>query len=487
MSGPALESSGGRRGSVDLPGLDGYQDQVKPRFSAEAEQSVIGRLLANPKRIAEVLAVRLEPDHFYGGPTKALYKEIVTRYWADESIDPLVVAEVCAKTLSRAWNCDETEAVKRVERLVGAHRGRQADVAGHAEIVRRYANYRALLDLSSQIALDVDRELESPEEIAGLLSQSAMQIATDSLLSNEIVSFEDLGRHFVTGQRKLMAARAQGQELGAYFGLSFIDSFTRGLRPSELLFVAGEPGAGKSAITWTAAQMFAEKQAAKPVDPSLPHGGKIGTLVLSLEMAEEPSSTRLAQAITRLDGGKLREGRTEEADLQRVIQEWKKRRDLPLYFNFSSTMKASQLKALVVEAIRRHNVGLVIIDHFKYLDMDGRWRSELEQEEAKARFLKQDIATQLNVAVICLAHTTKAIEGTDDGRPRLSHLRGSGQVAAHADFVAFVYRPYSHAKQPAIDAGDVKRTDAELIWAKNRHGLEGTARFYFDASSMHIY
>lgn len=481
-----LESAGGRRGSADLPGLTVAAD-AKPRFSKDAEQSVVGKLLADPRLCPDIIGVGLEPEHFYGGPTKALFREVMTRYWADDPIDALVVGEVCSRTLARAWSCDEGEAVRRVEQLAGANRGRKVDLAAHGQIVKRYADYRALLDLSARITQDVDRELESPEEIAGLLSQSAMEIATSTLLTNEIVSFEDLGRHFVNDQRRLMAARAQGVELGAYFGLSFIDSFTRGLRPSELLFVAGEPGAGKSAITWTAAQMFAEKQAKVPFDKSKPGGGRIGTLVLSLEMAEQPSSTRLAQAITRLDGGKLREGRTEEHELAQVIAEWKKRRDLPLYFNFSSTMRASQLKAMVVHAIQRHNVGLVVIDHFKYLDMDGRWRSELEQEEAKARFLKQDIATQLNVAVVCLAHTTKAIEGTDDGRPRLSHLRGSGQVAAHADFVAFVYRPYSHARQSAIDAGDVKRTDAELIWSKNRHGLEGTARFYFDASTMHVY
>lgn len=482
-----LESRGGRRGSTELEGLIQVDAPAKPRFSRDAEQSVVGKLLANPKRISEVIGTGLEPEDFYVAQAKALYKEIITRYWADQPTDPLSVGEAVAKTLARSWEVDEAEAVDRVQRLAGAHKGRQADVAGHAGIVKRYSMYRKLIDLSGQIVLDVERELESPEEIAGLLSQQAMEIATKSLLSNELVTFEDLGRHFINNQRRLMEARAQGKELGAYFGLSFLDTFTRGLRPSELFILAGEPGAGKSFVAWTASQLFAERQAAKPYDKSLPHGGRIGTLVLSLEMAEEPSSTRIAQAITRLDGGKLREGRTEEAELAKVIAEWKKRRDLPLYFNFASVMKGSQLKAIVVEAIQRHNVGLVIIDHFKYLDMDGRWRSELEQDEAKARFLKQDIATQLNVAVICLAHTTKAIESTDDGRPRLSHLRGSGQVAAHADFVGMVYRPYSHAKQSAIDAGDVKRTDAELIYVKNRHGLEGTARFYFDASTGHLY
>lgn len=453
-----------------------------PPYSEEAESSVVGQLLSQPKTVGEVVATLLEPAHFYVPGYRALYGAIVDAYYADDPIDPLSIGELVSKPLSRSWKCTEAEAVGRVQQLA---QGRGAKFAGHAvdhaKLVKRDADYRQLLDLSVEINRSVARESEQPAEIAGLASQKAMQVATNTLLTQEIVNYADLGRRFVTIQRTLMAARSQGVEVGAYFGLSFIDSFTRGLRPSELFIMAGEPGAGKSAVTWKASQLFAERQMKKPVEK------RIGTLVLSLEMGEEPSSTRLAQAITELDGGKLREGRTDEDDLKKVIDEWNLRKDIPLFFNFTSTLRASQLRALVVEAIRRHNIGLVVIDHMRYFDMDGRWQNKLEEEEAKARFLKQDIATELNVAVICLAHTTKGIESTDDKRPRLSHLRGSGQVAAHADFVAFVYRPYNHAKREDIDEGRVKRTDAELIYAKNRHGLDGTARFHFDPSTMTVY
>jgi replicative DNA helicase len=169
-----------------------------------------------------------------------------------------------------------------------------------------------------------------------------------------------------------------------------------------------------------------------------------------------------------------------------VAAEWRKRKGLPLYFSFASNLRASQLRAVVADAIRRHNVGLVIIDHFRYVTMDGRWRSQIEEDGAKALFLKQDIAKQLNVACICLAHTTKAME-SKDRRPRLEHLRGSQEISAHADFVSFIYRPYNHATEADIDAGKVLRTDAEMIFAKNRHALEGSARFFFDPSRMEIH
>jgi replicative DNA helicase len=446
---------------------------------------VIGQALGKPKVLAEVVGAMLEPEHFYRESYSVIYAEMVSAYYADEPTDALSIAAACAKNLTRLWQCSAEEASAKVRSMTQGRvfSGKAVD---HAEIVKRDANYRALLNLSYSMAAAVHDRQDGPLELAGSLSHEAMKIATAGVTSNELVPFDELGRRVIENQRLLQAAQEQGIELGAYFGLTFIDSFTRGLRPSELLFVAGEPGAGKSAVTWKAAQLFAERQLKKPKER------QIGTLILSLEMAEEPSSMRVAQTVTQIDGGKLREGRTDKADLQKIVDQWGRRKGLPLIFNHSSTMRFSQLRALTIEAIRRYNVGLVIIDHFRYVDMDppangGRFGSQMEAEEQLARALKQELATALNVAVICLAHTTKAIEGREDRRPRLSDLRGSGQVAAHADYVAFVYRPYLSAKQDDIDDGVVKRTDAEMLWEKNRHSLEGTARFYFDPSTMNIY
>ena len=335
--------------------------------------------------------------------------------------------------------------------------------------------------MAADLSRSIDSKAGEPTDLAGRVAQRATRIATSTLLTHEVLSFADVGRSFVAHQRKLMAAREQGIELGAYFGMDFIDRYVRGLQPTELFFLAGEPGAGKSALAYKMAQRFAERQAERPADE------RIGTLVLSLEMGLDTSAARLAQSVAGIDGGKLREGRTTDHELDQIIDGWRALKELPLYFNFTSTLRAGQMRALIVEAIRRHNVGLVIIDHFRYFDMDRRYERQIEEDEDKARFLKEDIAKELNLAVICLAHTTKGIEYSEGRRPTLSHLRGSGQVAAHADFVAFVHRPFKHASQSEIDAGTVLRTDAELIYEKNRHGLDGSVGFFFDPSVMAVH
>ena len=431
------------------------------------------------KVAGEVIGTLLEPDNFYAPAHKAIFTAIYESYYADNPVEPLTIGEICSKRLAAIWSCDENDAIVRV-RDMAVNQTFTGNVIDHAKVVKRHADMRLLLDLSMTIQHEVAQEERGPEEIAGLTSQEAMRIATNTLLTQEIIPFGDLGRRYIEQARLAKKAKDEGLELGAYFDLRFIDQYTRGLQPTELMIASGEPGVGKSAVWWRAALGFAERQMRYPADR------RIGTFILSLEMGEQPSNIRIAQTVAQLDGGRLREGDISEDMMRTIIYQWGRRKDIPLYFNFTSMLRAGQMRSLIVEAIRRHNVGLVIIDHFRYFDMDKRIENQTQEDEEKARFLKEAIAKDLNVAVVCIAHTTKGIENQPDRRPNLSHLRGSGQVAAHADFVNFVYRPYSYADDQQKALGEVTETDAELIWRKNRHGLDGIAKFEFEPSTMSI-
>lgn len=448
-------------------------------YSEHAEQSVVAQLLAKPSIIGQVVGTQLLPEHFYMGSFKLLYDEVTAAYYADEPLDALTIAEHTARKLAGGWKCTEKEAVERVKEMA-AGGGKASTAVEHAKLVKREHDYRQLIALARRIQEDVATEERSPDEIAGAIGELSMQIATSTLHVQEFVTFEELGRSFYVNQRKLQEAKRQGIEIAAKFGLPFIDDYTKGLKPGELFILSGEPGSGKSAVAWSAAQRFGERQLTKPRAED-----RMAALVLSLEMSEDQSGDRYGQSVGGVSGGKIREGATSDDELRNIMAEWGARKDLPLIFNFASHMRASQMRAMIVEAIRRYHVGFIVIDHMRYFDMDHYIREASEADEAKAAFLAR-IAKDLNVAIMLLAHTTKEVEKREDRRPRLSDLRGGGMVAAHADFVAFVFRPYPHAKQEDIDSGNVRRTDAELIYGKNRWGLDGTARFYLDGSTMTV-
>lgn len=444
-------------------------------FSREAEEQVIGRLLQDPGIISEVLTV-VRPSDFYIGASRVLMDEIVAAHYDDMPIDPLTIAERTAKKLAKGWDSNEVDAVKRVLEWGGL----PGDTMDHAALVKRHADYRALLRTVEQVQQHVAAESKDPDEIAGQMGEEAMRIATDSVsMKDEIVSFADAGRNFIRTIREEKAAVDAGLQLGVNFGMRFIDDYTNGLRPGELLIAAGEPGVGKSMVWWRASQLYAETESKRAFDQQM------GTLIVSCEMGQQLSNMRVATAITGIDSGKIRRGDLRPADFERIVAEWGRRKAIPLWFNFRPNLRLSQLRTIITEAIRRHNVGYVLIDHFRHLDTDRYVQDSNERDEIRARFLKEQIAESLNVAVVCIAHSVKMTG--DNKRPGLSALRGSGQIAAAADIVSFIYRPYLYASEAARNKGEVSPTEAELIFAKNRNGEQDVSEFTFDPATITVY
>lgn len=452
---------------------------MKAPHSLDAERSVIGQMLREGEKLAaRIVGTLLEPLHFYAPAHKVIFKALYESYYEDLPMDPLSIGERTSKQLAKIWSCEEAVAVERVREIATDRLG--GDVLDHCILVKRKYDLRKLLDLTNQVQGEIDREEMNPEEIAAIASQGAMEIATDTLLTAEIVSFGDMGRRYYEQAVRAKNAHEKGIEIGVKFGYQFIDDYTKGLRGTELYLGAGEPGVGKSAVFMKAAMQFAQRQMSKDSDT------RIGTLALSLEMGEEPTNMRLASAVSKIDGGKLREGRITDGELGAIVREWGRRKDIPLYFNFASNARASQLRALVVEGIRRHNVGLVLIDHFRHFSMDHHYQSQLQEDEDKVKFLKESIAGDLGTAVICICHTTKGIGESRNARPNLTHMRGSYQVAAAADFVSFVHQPFMYASDEARESGEVTEAQMEMIWEKNRHGYKGIAPFNMEAARMDI-
>lgn len=447
--------------------------------SQRAEEAILGTILREPDVLAEVVGAMLEGPHFFFRPYRLIFEEMVERYYGDESLDALLIAEKVGKRAAKSWgDITEREAVDKVIALREARMEGTASPLELAKVVKRHADYRRLLALAEAIRRSVEEEAEEPDMIASAASTDAMKIATDRLLREETLSYTEQGKRFVQDMSIAIAQREAGINLGVEFGLGAIDDFTQGLLPGELLMLGGPPGAGKSALAWFMARRFAKVQSRRGADE------RVATLIGSFEMPERQSSSRIAQMIARIPGEKLRKGTLTREELNTLAQKWARERELPLYTNFSGYVRHAQLRAIAVEAVRKHNVGLIIVDHFKFLQCDDRSLKPLEQDDETVVFLKR-LALDLNCVVVCLAHTVKSVASIDK-RPTMSDLRGSGMISAFADFVALMHRPYTHASQRERDEGAVSREAAELIWAKTRYAGEGTGEFHADLSTMTI-
>lgn len=448
-----------------------------------AEWSVLGHMLQEPPLIGEVIGVPLAQEDFSAPDTRLLYATTVQRYYANQPVDPLIIGELARDELAGYWSADPSAVAQLLVR-----RARDAMVSGtvleHASIVKRLSTSRKLLDACYHAVTAINEGQLSPEEVGDHLSTEALQVTSGSLRRSEINDWMTVGREYVKQLQRIMEARQQGVEIGVYTGLPFIDDWTTGIGPGELCFLAGEPGVGKTALAWAAGMGFAARQVQRDEDK------RVGTLLLSMEMNLYSSTARMVSMLTGIDGTLLREGKIGPNEYRRILAEWKNRENLPLYFNFASNFRLSQMRALIAEAIRRANVGFVVIDHFRMIDTDRRYNNPNQEDEAKVRFLKENIAKDLNVAVMCLAHTVKVGrgQGGESPKPRLSDLRGSGQVAAHADFVAMAWNPGAYMSEDDRDLmDDVPEEGAmELLWVKNRFGSPSSAPYHFDAPKMRV-
>lgn len=446
----------------------------------EAEWSVAASLLHHPEMIAEVVGTQLEASDFLRADARALYEAAVESYYADQPVEPLSIAERLRTTLAESWDVKpELVAGELLHRI--SLRDMSANVTDHAGIVKKLSSGRQLLAVIDTATASLVQGQLTPEQVAATMSTDALAITSGTARRAELFSWMDTGRDYARYLQRQRLAREKGIELAVYTGFPFIDDFTKGIAPTELCFIAGPPGAGKSIVGWKCAEGFAARQMKKAEEH------RIATLIVSMEMGLVPSSTRLAQSLTGIDGMRLREGQVTQAEYNLLLREWKARDGLPLLFNYASNFRLSQLRALIVEAIRRHNVGFVVIDHFRQIDPDKPIKDANDRDEVKVRFLKESIAKDLNVAVMCLAHTLKMGRASEGNPvPRMADLRGSGQIAANADLIGMLHKPEKNASEEEQLSLGLKPTDAEMLWVKCRHTQEGVGHFTLDPANMEM-
>jgi replicative DNA helicase len=447
-------------------------------FSEDAERIMLANALADRRVIGAAMTSHdLQPDDFYFPAYRYLWQTLVEAYVTDDPTDAMTLGSLTSVMLSKIWHCPEVEAATRVRDLPTTLSPSPRSAEVHSLIVRRKSDLRSIAALLQGANEGMRGDDPDPTVLASELAKDAAQIAMGTHRT-EVEPFGDLGRDFVSELRLLRAARAAGIMVGVQTGLTAVDAWTNGIKPGELMILAGGAGVGKSALAWKLGLNFAEAQGKRP------EGKQVATLVANLEMSRMQGASRWAQALTAIEGRKLRDGSLDDEDMKRIVKNWGERKDIPLFVASPTNPKASQVRATVSESVRKHNVGFVIIDHFREFRMDSRMpgMNVNEVDEEKVSFLVNDIAKEFNVAVVCLAHTRKVDDPS--GKPRMADLRGSGQMAAVAHMVTFLYRPSQFASEQDILSGRVSETEAHLIWEKNRNGPTGTSTFFFDPERM---
>jgi replicative DNA helicase len=282
-----------------------------------------------------------------------------------------------------------------------------------------------------------------------------------------------------------VAHRTGAPVVGIKTGFAAFDKAVGGLRPGNVLVLAGRPSMGKS----TAAVNLA-MGAARAGTP---------TLILSLEMSAVEIARRVLSAECRIDGAKIETGAFGgDEDWRRIHKAASDLDGVPAYICEAGGVSSDDARGIIRRCIRKYGVGFVVIDYLQLMrSPNARGRYEVVTDNSIA--LKA-MATEFKLPIIVLSQMSRESEkrGAGDRRPQLSDLRESGSIEQDADIVLFVHReeyylqksePEDGAENYAAWQRDLARWagKAELIVAKHRHAPIGKTIVSYDGATYRFY
>jgi replicative DNA helicase len=227
-----------------------------------------------------------------------------------------------------------------------------------------------------------------------------------------------------------------------------------GFRRQDLVVLAGDVGAGKSALALGIALRSA--RAGTPV------------LYLSGEMSEERLFERALALEARLPVDALRHGDLDELTRASVGAAAIRLRDLPLIVR-----PLPHDPRLLDEALRTvPRRALCVIDELQLVQPLVVGETPEQSLASTARRLKQ-MALDEELAILAVAQLPRLRPGRLDPRPTLDDLGGGGVVKQVADVVLALYREEMYRPGVGVEGA------VELIVGKNRNGPTGYLDLYF--------
>ncbi len=454
-----------------------------PPYNAEAEQALLGAILVNNEACDRVSSF-LKADHFFDPLHGRIYDYAAKLIWAGKRATPI--------TLKTFFQSDEPVGDLTVPQYLGR-------LAANATTIINAEDYgRTIYDLAIRRQLiQIGEDMVNVAFDAPIDAPPAVQIEDTEQKLYELAETGKYGSGFEPFTTALtdaidMAANAyrrDGGLSGLATGFNDLDQRMGGLQPSDLIIVAGRPSMGKTALATNIAYHVARSYRRDPELETAVDGAVVG--FFSLEMSAEQLATRIISEQSYIPSERIRRGRIEADEFDRIVEASQELQNLPLYIDQTGGITVAQLAARARRLKRQRDVGLIVVDYLQLLSGSSRRASEGRvQEVSEITTGLKALAKELHVPVLALSQLSRQVEQREDKRPQLSDLRESGSIEQDADVVLFVFREeyYVERRQPRENTEEHKLWQAEMelvtgkaevIIGKQRHGPTGTLRLQF--------
>ena len=426
-----------------------FADREMPR-SIEAEQSILGAVLADPS-VLPLVVEKIKPEYFYSQQHKSLYNIIMRMFTSGSNADIITVLNEAEKLHIFETAAEGRRYLANLAEILPS----TANIESYCRIVAEKYYIRSL----SYAARSILQDVQSGEHNAQILLDSAEQKIYDIREGRNVQGLVPISDAVSEAYDKLgkIAGPDKEKYIGARTGFTYLDSITSGLNKSDLIILAARPAMGKTSFAMNIATNVARRS-------------EKDVVVFNLEMSKDQLATRLLSTEALVDSNSLRNGRISNDDWVRLATSAGYLSSLPLFIDDTASMTVPQMKA---KLRRTKNLGLVIIDYLQLMDSTSKSDNRVVVISEITRQLKV-MAKELNVPVILLSQLSRGVESRTDKRPMLSDLRESGSIEQDADIVLFLYRDAYYNKE------STRQNISECIVAKNRHGETGTVELIWD-------
>jgi replicative DNA helicase len=453
-----------------------------PPANLEAEQAVLGALLAN-NRAFERVGTFLRAEHFADPVHARIYAAIAERVAEGRVADAVTLRS----HFEGSGALDDAGGVAYLAGLLSAMVG-IVNAAEYARVIVDTFLRREMIarcEAAVAAAFNGDPEAPSAEEQMETLKTSLSALDEHR---EQPGTMRTLAAAATAAMRRAEAVAAAGGVCGTSTGYYALDRRTGGLEDGTAHFLAGRPGMGKTGLANGIAVKVARGEVAEDYG-TWRQGEPGGVLVISLEMSAEQSARRMHAMLAGVPYSALKRGtwQTSDDEAYRVIRAQKEMHSLPLLIEDqpSLRMEAIELRAMAAARHFRQRgtaLRLIVLDHLHLVGKDPRSRSGDTQQVGEIAKGVKRLAKRMECPVLALAQLSRGVEGREDKRPTLSDLRQSGEIEEIADSVSFIYRPEYYMRtpperRPGVD--DCKYDDLLQCWEEDRARVAGKAEVIY--------
>jgi len=431
-----------------------------PPQAIELEEAVLGAIMLEKDKLAEVLEIMQSEECFYVDAHQKIYSAIRRLFDKGSPVDLLTVTEELRKS-SELELVGGAYFITRLTMSVVS----SAHVEAHARIVMEKFIQRELIRISGNV---ISEAYEDSTDVFDLLdkAESGLYEITDKHLRK---NFKSLSEVLVQTVQEIEEAKNSKEDVtGVPTGYRMLDRLTSGWQKNALIIVAARPAVGKTAFCLNLA-MNAAMHTPKPYPVAF----------FSLEMGAGELVKRMLSAVTDVSMDAITKGRMQEHEFIQMTQRMNKLAAATIFLDDQAALNVFELRAKARRLKQKHDIQLIIIDYLQLMQADINKGGNREQEISKISRDLKSLAKELAIPIIALSQLNRGVESRKENKvPQLSDLRESGAIEQDADMVMFLYRPEYYGINND-EMGQSIEGETHIHIAKNRSGSTDTIKLRF--------